>query len=182
MPDPLENASFVLPRAFADAGVISPSDEVLSRQKIVGFDSHEERARPFNLLRSQITRSLENRGRQIIAMTSATPAAGKTFVSVNLAAALSRITGRTVLLCDFDLRRGSVLSSFEAQVPADLSAYLRGELSDWSQALYRLGDTDLFVLPCIGTLRRSGELLSSKRFEELIASLRTLPEDIIILS
>ncbi|MXP28660.1 chromosome partitioning protein [Porphyrobacter algicida] len=182
MPEPLESVTFTLPSAFERAGVISLGEDVLDRQKIVGFDSHEERARPFNLLRSQITRSLESSGQQIIAMTSATPAAGKTFVSVNLAAALSRITGRTMLLCDFDLRRGSVLASLEADVPSDLSAYLRGELDDWTQALYRVADTDLFVLPCIGALRRSGELLTSKRFEELIAALRALPEEILVMA
>lgn len=182
MPEPLESAPVALPAMFERAGVIAPSDDVLERQKIVGFDSHEERARPFNLLRSQITRALESSERQIIAMTSATPAAGKTYVSVNLAAALSRITGRTVLLCDLDLRRGSVLTSFEADVPQDLSAYLRGDIEHWSQALYRIGDTDLFVLPCIGALRRSGELLSSKRFEELIAGLRALPDNILVMA
>lgn len=181
MPDIRPSEALAPARVLDHAGIITPSDEVFERQRIVGFDSHDERARAFNLLRTQITRALEGEKLRILGITSATPGAGKTYVSVNLAAALSRISGRSVLLCDFDLRRGSVLESFEAEVPVDLSAYLRGENDSWREAIYRIADTDLYILSCIAALRKSGQLLSSDRFARMIAELRTLPDDVIIL-
>lgn len=181
VPDPrspvAENHTPVLPHA----GVIEVSADHLDDANIVGFRSHDERARAFNLLRTQIIRELESGGRQIIGITSPTPAAGKSFLSLNLAAAFSRITNRAVVLCDLDLRRGSVLAELGASVPNDVAGFLRGEFADWGNALYRIGETDLYVLPCEGAPRGSAELLSADTFETLMEGLRTLPPEVIVL-
>lgn len=157
------------------------SEEALAENRIVGFASHDERARSFNLLRSQIMRWREGKKGQLIGLTSATPAAGKTFVGLNLAAAISELTGRSALLCDLDLRRGSVIKSLDVQVDIDLAGYLRGEFEDWRSAIHRVEGTDLFVLPCIGALKRSSALLTTERFQSLIAELRELPEDLVVI-
>ncbi len=155
--------------------------ERLEENHIVGFISHDERARAFNLLRTQITRILETTQQQIIGITSPTPSAGKTFLSLNLGAALSRIAGRTVLLCDFDFRRGSVAKTLNIDVPVDVTALLRGEAEDWTQAVYRVGDSDLYVMPSESHMRGSSEMLSSPNFASLMAQLRTLPPEVIVL-
>ena len=155
--------------------------ETLERNLIVGFSSHDGRSRPFNLLRSQITRHIDQTGSRLLGVTSATPAAGKSFVSANLAAALSQIEGHSVILCDFDLRRGSVLDIFEAQAPVDLGAFLKGEIPDWTTALYRVGESNLYLLPSEPSPLGSSELLSGSRFGDLIDGLRALPDEFIVL-
>lgn len=160
---------------------LTVSEDVLEENRIVGFESHDERARSFNLLRSQIVRSLEGKPGQLIGITSATPAAGKTFVALNLAAAISELTGRSALLCDFDLRRGSVLKSLEAPVSVDLAGFLRGDVEDWRSVIHRVEGTDLFLLPCISALKRSSALLTTDHFQRLMADLRTLPEDMVVI-
>jgi protein-tyrosine kinase len=155
--------------------------ETLEENRIVGFESHDERARSFNLLRSQIMRWLESNPGQIIGVTSATPAAGKTFVALNLAAAISELTGRSALLCDLDLRRGSVIRSLGARVDVDLAGYLRGEVDDWRRAVHRVDGTDLHLLPCISALKRSTALLTTDRFDRLMSDLRGLPPEMVVI-
>lgn len=166
---------------LASVPTIAISEETRERNRLVGFESHDERARAFNLLRSQMFKDTTDQSLQLVGVTSATPSAGKSFVSLNLAAALSKITDRKVLICDFDLRRGSVLDALEASVEHDVSEYLRGELPDWQSAVFRVDGSDLYVLPCIKRLRGSGELLTSQRFDELIAALRALPPEVIVI-
>lgn len=166
---------------LATAPVIAISDETRDRSRIIGLESHDERARAFNLLRSQLLKDTAESSVRVIGVTSATPSAGKSFVSLNLAAALSKITDRKVLVCDFDLRRGSIREALEVEAPHDVSEYLRGELPDWRSAVFRIAESDLYVLPCVKRMRRSGELLTSQRFEDLIAGLRDLPPDIMVI-
>lgn len=166
---------------LAAVPLIAIPDETRERNRLVAFESHDERARAFNLLRSQMLKDIAESSARLIGLTSATPSAGKSFVSLNLAAALSKITDRKVIVCDFDLRRGSILESLDAEAPHDLSEYLRGDLADWRSAVFRIEGSDLFVLPCVKRLRGSGELLTSHRFEELIAGLRALPPEILVI-
>jgi protein-tyrosine kinase len=167
---------------FLDAvPVIEIADEVLESNQLIGFESHDERARAFNLLRSQLMKETADKPVKLFGLTSATPSAGKSFVSLNLAAALSKISDRKVVICDFDLRRGSILDAFKIDTPHDLSEYLRGELADWRAALFRVAGSDLYVLPCRKRMRRSAELLTSQRFEELIAALRMLPPEVLVV-
>jgi len=166
---------------FPNAPVLPIDTERLEEEHIVGFIGHDERARAFNLLRTQITRSLEGSGQQIIGVTSPTPSAGKTFLSLNLGAALSRIAGRAVLLCDLDFRRGSVGETLGIDVSADIPTVLQDERGDWTQAIYRYGDSDLYVMPSAAHLRGSSELLSSPAFAAFMAGLRTLPSEVIVL-
>lgn len=166
---------------LAAVKVIDISDDIRDSNRLIGFESHDERARAFNLLRSQLLKDSADKSVRMIGITSATPSAGKSFVSLNLAAALSKITDRKVLLCDFDLRRGSILEGLETTVEEDVASYLRGEVEDWRSAVFRIADSDLYVLPCIKRLRRSGELLTSQRFEDLIEGLRALPPEIMVI-
>lgn len=180
----VKDAPMTEPKHTFDADkamVLTIGEDVLDEQLIVGFNSSDGRSRPFNLLRTQLTQFIEETGARLIGITSATPAAGKTFLSSNLAAAMSQIETRKVMLCDFDLRRGSILSRFPAEVPVDLGMYLRGEEEDWTKAVYRVNETGLFVLPSIASLRGSSELLSGTRFADLIAGLRALPDDFLVI-
>jgi Mrp family chromosome partitioning ATPase len=124
---------------------------------------------------------MDETGSRLIGITSATPAAGKTFLSANLSAALSQIENRKIILCDFDLRRGSVMDRFQCDVPIDLSKYLTGEVDDWTKALYRVNDSGLFILPTVASMRGSSELLSGQRFANLIAGLRSLSEEYVVI-
>jgi capsular exopolysaccharide synthesis family protein len=155
--------------------------EQLKDQLIVGFDSSDGRSRSFNLLRTQVTKLMEANGWKMLGVTSATPGAGKSFTSTNLAAALSRAGSRTVILCDLDMRQGSILKQLGVEVEATLDDYLRGERDDWRVALFRVNSDRLIVLPTGSGMRDSSEMLTSGRFATLMAELRALSRDYIVL-
>jgi Mrp family chromosome partitioning ATPase len=168
---------------FLPGGIpsVELTKEHLEERLIVGFDSSDGRSRAFNLLRTQVTKLMEANGWKMLGVTSATPAAGKTFNSVNLAAALSRTGNRTVILCDLDMRRGSVITQLGVDVEVTLDDYLHGKRSDWRDALFRVNDERLVVLPTRAGLRDSSEMLTSGLFASLMADLRELSRDYLIL-
>lgn len=169
-----------LPRpCFPAAPSIAIPPDLLDENLVVGFDSSDSRSRPFNLLRTQLTKTIDKTGWRLLGVTSATPAAGKTFTSVNLAAALSKMEGRKVLLCDFDLRRGSIIEQLGVEVPVTINDYLSGKERSWMSAVYRINDSDLYILPASGEVRNSSELLSGELFKHLIAELRSLSGDFL---
>ena len=179
-PDMSTSANSAVP-PLPHAGAIALSHDTSEDCRLFGFDESDENTRPFNLLRTQVARMMDESGDRLIGITSPTPGAGKTYVSLNLAAAMASLNSRPVVLCDLDLRRGSVRAILENDLPTDLSAYLRGDTSDWTDALYRIEGSGLYVAPCVPNPRGSSELLSAASFGHLIEGLRALPDEAIVL-
>src|ERR1700712_5175291 len=91
-----------------DLPIFSPDEGTLRDHRIIGFNNLDARARPFHLLRTSIRKHLASDRPNLIGITSASPGDGKSFISVNLAAALSRVNEAPTGLLDLDLRRGRV--------------------------------------------------------------------------
>jgi protein-tyrosine kinase len=97
-----------------DAYPVVPFDaDALRASRIVGFDSREREARPFTLLRSQVLDRWRNQDCKIIGFTSATPAAGKSFIVSNLAMSLALLPEIQIIVFDFDLRRGTLAENLQ---------------------------------------------------------------------
>lgn len=155
--------------------------EELDRLLIVGFDSSDSRSRPFNLLRTQLAKLLSAKEWGMIGLSSATPSAGKTFTSVNLAAAMSRTEDRPIILCDLDMRRGSISRHIGVSTGSTLDDYLRGDLDDWRESLFTINYDNLVVLPTKASNLQSSELLAGERFQRLMGDLRELSRDHLVL-
>ncbi len=164
-----------------DIPVVEMTPEMLDQRLIVGFDGIDARSRAFNLLRTQLTKLLDAHEWSMLGVTSATPGAGKTFTSVNLAAALSRTESRTVILCDLDMRRGSVLRQLGVGVHHTLDDYLRGDGDDWRDALFRVNNDRFLVLPTRAELRDPTEIIAGERFASLMRDLRGLGPEYLVL-
>ncbi len=111
----------------------------------------------------------------VIAVTSANPGSGKTFVAYNLALSLG-IKEKRVLVIDLDLRRGSL--SHYAQAAAGsktpgIASYLAGRTANVGDIIIRgNAESPLDIIP-IGTIPPNPtELLFNGRLESLITSLR----------
>ena len=91
--------------------------------KLVAMDSNDKRSRPFNLLRAQIIKKLDQVGGRLIGITSAAPGAGKSFVASNLAASLGMLPNRYTYLIDLDLRRASIAHVFGIEGNVGLTEY-----------------------------------------------------------
>ena len=66
------------------------SGSAARRRLVHGFDSRNASSRSFNLIRSKLVALQRERGWRMIGVVSATPNVGKSFVSANVAAAMSR--------------------------------------------------------------------------------------------
>ena len=148
----------------------------LDERRIVGFHSRDRRSRPYHLLRSQLHKNW-----RMIGVTSATPGAGKTFTSVNVAAALAATAEAPVILCDLDLRRGSIGDMLPDDSDLGLGDYLEGKVDDPRKLAFRVNDTQLVVVPTIPTDSSSSELIASPRFRSFMARLRAMPDNVKVV-
>lgn len=152
--------------------LIAPSSQMLEEHRIVGFLKNDRRARPFTLLRTQIAKRIQSGGLKMVGITSATPNAGKTFVALNLAASLSRVSEDEVFLVDLDLRRGSVATELGIAPETGISDYLSGTIPNLDTANWRVNGSRLNVLPTRSTEIDSAELLATPNFDQLMDGLR----------
>lgn len=134
----------------------------------------------FRVLRTNTEFSRVNKeGCNVIALTSFNPGSGKSFITMNLAAAIA-IKDKRVLVIDGDMRHGSS-SNYVDKIGIGLADYLSGESDDIKSMLVTPEDIPtLQVLP-IGTVPPNPtELLESPRFGRLIEELRPHYDYIII--
>ena len=146
--------------------------DILLESGIFGFEYMDERAQPFNLLRSQLLRKLAPTGGRIIAISSTQPQNGKSFVAANLAAALSLI--QPTILIDLDLRRPTVGRRFGLPECAGVDDFLRGKLQ-FADIACKVAGRDLGLIQVRAPLENSADLLASARADVLFEGLRNAP-------
>jgi len=169
-----------LPMKLVNLPVFTPDSIVLSEHLIVGLDSRDSRSRAFNLLRTTLAKRIKEKGHRLVGITSATPSAGKSFLSMNLAASLSKVSEDFVVLVDLDLRRASIAEGIGMQVKRGVSDFLTGEASDLTSIGSRIDDTQLIIFPTKRVAKNTAELLSGPIFEQFVADLRQDTGDAIV--
>jgi Mrp family chromosome partitioning ATPase len=167
----------VLPIAGLEGAIEIPWDSAMAKSRgIFGFDSMDGRSRSFNMIRARLIELQVKRGWRMVGVVSATPNVGKSFISANVAAALSRDPRYQTGVVDLDLRRGS-LSGFFGIVPEKgVRDYLDGaERADVPET-YRLEGERLLIIPTTSGRTHSAELLASERAQTLLRSMRVSDE------
>lgn len=155
-------------------------DVDLEREIIVKAKSRNIINEAFRVLRTNVEFSRINKdGCNVIAVTSFNPGSGKSFVAMNMGAAIA-LKGKHVLVIDGDMRHGST-SNYVNKPELGLSDYLSGETNGVIPLLVTPDEiSSMQVLP-IGTVPPNPtELLESGRFERMIDALRPHYDYIII--
>lgn len=134
----------------------------------------------FRVLRTNTDFSRINKdGCNVIALTSFNPGSGKSFITMNLAAAIA-IKGKRVLVIDGDMRHGSS-SGYVEKTDTGLANYLSGESNDVMSMLVSPENIPSLKVFPIGTVPPNPtELLESPRFGELIDQMRAHYDYILI--
>lgn len=166
---------------LTDLSKLTPSVRALNRHRIIGFDNRDIQSRPFDLLRTSFAKRIKERGARLVGITSATPAAGKSFLSLNLAASLARVAEEQIYLVDLDLRRASVAEELGFEPDAGIESFLTGEETDLHKLGYQIEDTRLGLFPAKRKVRNTAELLSGAPFQQMIEAFRDRSGDAIIL-
>ena len=120
-------------------------------------------------VRTNVLFSSTGEGTRTLVVTSTGPGEGKTLVASNLAVAMA-LAGQRVLLVDCDLRRSRVHELFGLDQEPGLSNVLVGNAKA-SEAVRKTEVAGLWVLPSGRTPPNPAELLSSKRFKDMVQSL-----------
>ena len=132
----------------------------------------------FRGIRTGILFSSADTAPQVILVTSAGPAEGKTICAANLAVTMAQAGSRVVLI-DGDMRRPRVHKIFEKERNTGLSSFLvgSGELKD---GVIPSGIENLDIIPCGPIPPNPSEILGSKKMELLIETLRKTYTRIVI--
>ena len=147
------------------------------RRLVHGFDSRNASSRTFNLIRSKLVAMQRERGWRMLGMVSATPNVGKSFVSANVAAAMSRDPRFQTYLIDLDLRRGTIKDIFGIDTDVTIVEYL--EQTDSADALMGFAPQgqELVIIPSHAGEVHSGELLACDRATALFRAMRNSDEN-----
>ena len=122
----------------------------------------------FRALRTRLNHMQSRQTLRTVVITSASPAEGKSFTATNLALAEAQLSGNRVLLCDFDLRRPLIHKLFQMDRGPGITDFLLGKVS-LPQALRRIGDSNLYVMPAGEPVINPLELLNLPEVKQLLA-------------
>jgi len=152
------------------------SGSAARRNLVHGFNSRNASSRSFNLIRSKLVGFRRDRGWRMVGIVSATPNVGKSFVSANLAAAMSRDPRFQTYLLDLDLRRGTIQQIFGIETDDSIVEYLeRNDSNDMLTGFIPQGQ-ELIIVPSIAGEVHSAELLAGDRATALFRAMRNSDE------
>jgi len=131
---------------------------------------HLRAADQYRVIRTRIVQ--DSRRPKLISVSSAGPGDGKTFSSINIACVLSLRDEANVLLIDGDFRRSTVAACLGIPSQPGLSDVLSGGCA-LQEAIVRVEQfPNLYVLPSGAGVANPVELLDSRRWQALCASVR----------
>jgi capsular exopolysaccharide synthesis family protein len=120
-------------------------------------------------VRTNVLFSSAEDGLRTLVVTSAGPGEGKSIIAANLAVSLAQ-AGQRVLLVDADMRRPRVHEIFDIAQEPGLSNVLTAHVKI-AETIHKTGTPGLWVLSSGHIPPNPAELLGSRRFLDLIASL-----------
>lgn len=124
----------------------------------------------FRVLRTNLEFVCKGNGHNVIAVSSFNAGSGKTFTTVNIAAALS-LKGLKVLVIDADLRHAS-MSKYVGSPAKGIVSYMSGDSKDVKKLICHPADCKSIDILPVGVLPPNpSEIVADARFEELVKSL-----------
>ncbi len=144
----------------------------LQSKRIISHDITDPRSRAFDMLRTQVLQSMDLKGWKTLAVTSPTPACGKTLTALNLAVSIARQPDRSVLLVDLDFRKPQVAACLGLKCDEGVLSVLEGRTT-LSDAIIpaRVDNLRFMVLPTASTIR-SSELISSRAMTAMLEDIK----------
>jgi len=163
-------------------GGITFDPEAKTRPLVVHADPRNPRAESFRTLRTNLqflgVNGTAHQGARIFVTSSAGPGEGKSTTTSNLAIALSE-TGARVLLIDGDLRKPRVADYMGLEGVVGVTNVLIGQ-AEIQDVMQRWGRGQLYVLPAGKVPPNPSELLGSAGMEQLLQTLRSHFDYILI--
>jgi Mrp family chromosome partitioning ATPase len=112
----------------------------------------------------------------MIGIVSATPNVGKSFVAINIAAAMSRDPRFQTYLLDLDLRRGTIKDVFGIETERSLVEYFEDASPSEILPGFVPEGQELIIVPSSASGVHSAELLAGERATSLFRAMRSSDE------
>lgn len=151
------------------------------RRLVVSENDTSSATELFRLLRSNLQFMLSDPNDKVVLMTSTRSGEGKSFISINLAASLSILQGKKVLLVGMDIRNPQIANYLGINPPLGLTNYLSSDavsLKSIIVPMEGLPNLDLIVAGPIPP--NPAELLNSRKVDDLFAELRKHYDYIVV--
>jgi Mrp family chromosome partitioning ATPase len=165
----------------SEARALSWTPDFAKERGIFGFDSLDPRSRAFNMIRAKLLELRAERGWRLFGVVSATPSVGKSFITANVAASLSRDPRVQATAVDLDLRRASLTNILGIEPQVSIRAYLEERPSADAPTAYTLEGERLVIVPTTAGPIRSAELLAGGRAQALLRGMRVAPDNSIFI-
>jgi len=140
----------------------------------------------YRILYTKISDWIENKAKKVFAISSAMPGDGKTVTALNLAIVTARDFGKKTLLLEGDFRRPSMSLYLKVELEDGLVDLLLSEtdiqstLIPFADTLIPFANDNLSVLPAVKSVKNSIGLLSSRRMQELLETVKKQYDVILI--
>lgn len=145
----------------------------LEAQRIIAHDISDHRGKAYDMLRTQVLRTMDLQSWQVLAVTSPTAGCGKTTTAINLALSIARQPERSVLLVDMDLQKPQVAHCLGIKCEIGLLSVVEGHAALEDALLSaRVGARHLTVLPIEMPTANSSEFVASRAMGTLLKDLR----------
>jgi Mrp family chromosome partitioning ATPase len=152
---------------------IELKDSYLQSQRIVAQNGADISSKPYDMLRTQVLRSMDLKGWKILAITSPTPECGKTLTAINLALSIARQPERSVLLVDMDLQRPRVANSLGINCDEGMLGVLHGRIGLMNAVIQtRIGNHRFMVLPTETSTPDSSAWMTSRAMSEMLQQIK----------
>jgi len=153
----------------------------LQARRIVSHDGKDPNSRSFDILRTQVLRSMDLKGWRILAVTSPTPGCGKTLTALNLALSIARQPERSVLVVDLDLRKPQVAAGLGLKREKGVLGVLEDQVALTAAIMpVRVGGCRFDVLPTVASLH-SSDLMTSSAMGTLLQDIRSDSQSRIVI-
>lgn len=145
----------------------------LASKRIVAYDHGEAHATSFDMLRTQVLRSMDAKDWKLLGITSPTSGCGKTVTAVNLALSVGRQPDRSVLLLDLDLRKPQVANCLGLKPMSGVLSVLENR-SPLAEAIVEvgIGNCRMMVLPTESPAPRSSDRMASRAMDEMLQQIK----------
>lgn len=159
---------------------LNPDPKLLARNRIVTAYRSDAAHVAFDMLRTSVLQSLRQNNWTSVAITSPTPACGKSVVSLNLAFSLANQKECRTVLIDLDLRRPQIGKLLGAKTPPSIESFLRGH-ADVEDIFVRYSD-NVAIAANNRPVRFAAELLNSPDAAKAMKRVKQkLDPDVIIV-
>jgi protein-tyrosine kinase len=155
----------------------------LEAHRVIAHDPTDPRTVNYDMLRTQVLRSMDSLSRNLLAITSPTAGCGKTLTAINLALSIARQQDRSVLLLDMDMHKGQVAKCLGLEFENGLVSVLEERVA-LASALIRIhaGKSGLIVLPTEISPAGSSDWMTSQSMALFFRQIRTeFPSQVVIV-